>query len=54
MRNRQRMKMLRLSTLGDPFGRVQTLAILFAMGRAGLFFWELRHPSPTLNFWSSL
>ena len=36
--------------LGDPFWRVQTLAILFAAGLAGLVFWELRHPSPVVNF----
>src|SRR5271168_574965 len=36
--------------LGDPFWRVQTLAILFAVGLAGLIFWELRHPSPVVNF----
>jgi hypothetical protein len=54
MRNRQRMTMLRVPTLGDPFGRVQTLAILFAMGLARLIFSELRHPSPTVNFCSFL
>jgi MFS transporter, DHA2 family, multidrug resistance protein len=36
--------------LGDPFWRVQTLAIVFAVGLAGLVFWELRHPSPVVNF----
>jgi DHA2 family multidrug resistance protein len=36
--------------LGDPFWRVQTLTILFAMGLAGLIVWELRHPSPVVNF----
>jgi MFS transporter, DHA2 family, multidrug resistance protein len=36
--------------LGDPFWRVQTLAMLFAVGLAGLIFWELRHPSPVVNF----
>ena len=36
--------------LGDPFWRVQTLAILFVVGLAGLIFWELRHPSPVVNF----
>jgi MFS transporter, DHA2 family, multidrug resistance protein len=36
--------------LGDPFWRVQTLAILFAVGLAVLVFWELRHPSPVVNF----
>ena len=36
--------------LGDPFWRVQTLAILFAVGLIGLIFWELRHPNPVVNF----
>src|SRR3954452_14523854 len=36
--------------LGDPFWRVQALAILFAVGLTGLIFWELRHPSPVVNF----
>jgi DHA2 family multidrug resistance protein len=36
--------------LGDPFWRVQTLAILFVAGLIGLIFWELRHPSPVVNF----
>jgi MFS transporter, DHA2 family, multidrug resistance protein len=36
--------------LGDPFWRVQTLAILFATGLLGLIFWELRHPNPVVNF----
>jgi DHA2 family multidrug resistance protein len=36
--------------LDDPFWRVQTLAILFVVGLAGLIFWELRHPSPVVNF----
>jgi MFS transporter, DHA2 family, multidrug resistance protein len=36
--------------LSDPFWRVQTLAILFAAGLIGLIFWELRHPSPVVNF----
>lgn len=35
--------------LGDPFWRVQTLAILFVGGLAALVFWELRHPSPVVN-----
>jgi len=35
---------------GDPFWRVQTLAILFVMGLAGLIFWELRSPNPVVNF----
>jgi MFS transporter, DHA2 family, multidrug resistance protein len=36
--------------LGDPFWRVQTLAIFFTAGLIGLIFWELRHPSPVVNF----
>jgi MFS transporter, DHA2 family, multidrug resistance protein len=36
--------------LGDPFWRVQTLAILFTVGLAGLIYWELRHPAPVINF----
>jgi DHA2 family multidrug resistance protein len=36
--------------LGDPFWRVQTLAILFAVGLVGLVFWELRHRNPVVNF----
>ncbi|HJZ33084.1 MAG TPA: DHA2 family efflux MFS transporter permease subunit [Hyphomicrobiaceae bacterium] len=36
--------------LGDPFWRVQTLAIVFAVGVIGLIFWELRHPNPVVNF----
>ena len=36
--------------LGDPFWRVQTLAIFFVLGLIALIFWELRHPSPVVNF----
>ena len=36
--------------LGDPSWRVQTLLILFGVGLIGLIFWELRHPSPVVNF----
>ena len=36
--------------LGDPIWRVQTLVILFIVGLAGLIFWELRHPSPVVDF----
>jgi MFS transporter, DHA2 family, multidrug resistance protein len=36
--------------LSDPFWRVQTLAIFFVAGLIGLIFWELRHPSPVVNF----
>jgi DHA2 family multidrug resistance protein len=36
--------------LSDPFWRVQTLAIFFAVGLAALIFWELRHRNPVVNF----
>ena len=36
--------------LGDPFWRVQTLGICFTVGLVGLVAWELRHPSPVVNF----
>ena len=36
--------------LGDPFWRVQVLAILFIVGFVGLVFWELRHRNPVVNF----
>jgi DHA2 family multidrug resistance protein len=36
--------------LGDPFWRVQTLAIILTVGLIGLVVWELRHPSPVVNF----
>jgi DHA2 family multidrug resistance protein len=36
--------------LGDPFWRVQTLAICCIVGLAGLVFWELRHRNPVVNF----
>ena len=36
--------------LGDPFWRVQTLAIFFAAGLVALIFWELRHRNPVINF----
>ena len=36
--------------LGDPFWRVQTLAVFFVLGLIALIFWELRHPSPVVNF----
>ena len=36
--------------LGDPFWRVQTLAILCGTGFIGLIFWELRSPNPVVNF----
>jgi DHA2 family multidrug resistance protein len=36
--------------LSDPFWRVQMLAISFVLGLIALIFWELRHPSPVVNF----
>ena len=36
--------------LGDPFWRVQTLALLFAVCLGGLIVWETRHKSPIINF----
>ena len=36
--------------LGDPFWRVQTLAIFFVLGLVTLIFWELRHRNPVVNF----
>ncbi|MBV9107151.1 MAG: multidrug efflux MFS transporter [Verrucomicrobia bacterium] len=36
--------------LGDAFGRVQTLVVLFILGGCGLVFWEMRHASPIVNF----
>src|SRR6516225_9144295 len=36
--------------LNDPFWRVQTLATFFAVGLIALIWWELRHPSPVVNF----
>ena len=36
--------------LGDPFWRIQTLAICLIAGLAGLVFWELRHRNPVVNF----
>jgi DHA2 family multidrug resistance protein len=36
--------------LGDPFGRVQTLATLFVLGLGFLIFHELRVPNPIINF----
>ena len=36
--------------LGDPFWRVQTLAIFFAAGLVALILWELRHRNPVVNF----
>jgi DHA2 family multidrug resistance protein len=36
--------------LGDPFWRVQTLAVLFGAGLVALVVWELRQRSPVVNF----
>jgi DHA2 family multidrug resistance protein len=36
--------------LGDPFWRVQTLAICCIAGLPMLVFWELRHRNPVVNF----
>jgi DHA2 family multidrug resistance protein len=36
--------------LGDPFGRVQTLAALFVLGLGFLVFHELRTANPIINF----
>jgi len=36
--------------LGDPFWRVQVMAVLFGVGLAGLILWELRHRSPVVDF----
>jgi DHA2 family multidrug resistance protein len=35
--------------LGDPFWRVQTLAIFFIVGLVTLIFWEMRHRNPVVN-----
>ena len=36
--------------LGDPFGRVQTLLILFVLGTGWLIYHEMRTASPIINF----
>jgi MFS transporter, DHA2 family, multidrug resistance protein len=36
--------------LSDAFGRVQVLVTLFFIAGASLVFWEMRHPSPIVNF----
>jgi len=33
----------------DPFWRMQTLFVLFAVSLAGIVIWESRHPAPILN-----
>ncbi len=35
---------------GDPFWRVQTLALLFVFGLGGLIVWETRQKNPIVNF----
>lgn len=36
--------------MADPFGRVQTLLIVFLLALTGLIIWELRHQRPVVNF----
>src|SRR3954469_1172465 len=36
--------------LSDPFGRIQTLTILFIAATGGLIYWETHHPSPVVSF----
>ena len=36
--------------LGDPFGRIQVLGVLFVLGLAGLIYWELKQERPIVNF----
>jgi DHA2 family multidrug resistance protein len=36
--------------LSDPFWRVQTLLIFVVVGLIALISWEIRHPSPVVNF----
>ena len=36
--------------LGDAFGRIQILLMLFIAGLAALIFWEMRHKNPIVNF----
>ena len=36
--------------LGDPFGRIQVLGIMFIVGLGGLVFWELKQTRPIVNF----
>lgn len=35
--------------LGDPFGRIQTLLVLFLLALGGLVVWELRRHQPVVN-----
>jgi DHA2 family multidrug resistance protein len=36
--------------LADPFGKVQTLLLIFVLGGAGLVVWEMRRENPVVNF----
>jgi MFS transporter, DHA2 family, multidrug resistance protein len=36
--------------LADPFWRIQTFAVLFALAISGLIVWEIRHQNPLVNF----
>ncbi len=36
--------------LGDPFWRIQMLAVCCTAGLVGLVFWEMRHRNPVVNF----
>lgn len=36
--------------MGDPFGRIQTLLVLFGVGLVAFIIWEVRHPEPIVNF----
>ena len=36
--------------LSDPFGKVQTLLLIFVIGGASLVVWELRSDNPVVNF----
>ncbi len=36
--------------LADPFGKVQTLLLIFLVGGAGLVVWEMRRDNPVVNF----
>jgi MFS transporter, DHA2 family, multidrug resistance protein len=36
--------------LGDPFGRIQVLGVLFVLGLVGLVYWELKQERPIVNF----
>lgn len=36
--------------LGDPFGKVQTLLLIFVLGGVSLVVWEMRRENPVVNF----